>query len=45
MCHVFCDSEQAFQDGMALHGKEIFDDIANFTDLVPVIQISEVVVD
>jgi uncharacterized protein (TIGR02118 family) len=44
MCHVFCDSEQAFQEGMALHGKEIYADIANFTDLVPVVQISEVVV-
>lgn len=45
MCHIFCDSEQSFHDGMALHGKEIFADIANFTDLVPVVQISEVVVD
>ena len=44
MCHVSCDTEQAFLDGMALHGKEIFADIASFTDLVPVIQISAVVV-
>ena len=29
---------------MALHGKEIFADIASFTDLVPVVQISAVVV-
>jgi uncharacterized protein (TIGR02118 family) len=44
MCHVFCESAKAFQDGMALQGKAIFDDISHFTDLVPVIQISEVVI-
>ncbi len=44
MCHVFSDSGALFEAGMARHGAEIFADIPNFTDLVPVIQVSEVVV-
>jgi uncharacterized protein (TIGR02118 family) len=44
MCHIFSDSVEAFQGGMAKHGKEILGDIANYTDIAPVIQISEVVV-
>ena len=35
----------AFQAGFGPHAKEIMADIANYTDLTPVIQISEVVVD
>jgi uncharacterized protein (TIGR02118 family) len=44
MCHIFSDSVEAFQAGMAKHGKEILGDIANYTDIAPVIQVSEVVV-
>jgi uncharacterized protein (TIGR02118 family) len=44
MCHIFSDSVEAFQAGMAKHGKEIMGDIANYTDIAPVIQVSEVVV-
>ena len=44
MCHIFCDSAEAFQGAFGPHAKEIMDDIANYTDLQPVIQISEVVV-
>jgi uncharacterized protein (TIGR02118 family) len=44
MCHIFCDSVEAFQAGFGPHAKEIMADIANYTDLAPVIQISEVVV-
>jgi len=44
MCHIFCDSVKAFQDGFGPHTKEILGDIPNYTDLSPVIQISEVVV-
>ena len=44
MCHIFVDSIEAFQAGMGKHGKEILGDIPNYTDLAPVIQISEVVV-
>lgn len=44
MCHIFCDSVEAFQSGFGPHAKEIRSDIANYTDLNPTIQISEVVV-
>jgi uncharacterized protein (TIGR02118 family) len=44
MCHVFCDSVEAFQKGFGPHADEILGDIKNYTDLKPVMQISEVVV-
>ncbi|WP_019339034.1 EthD family reductase [Stutzerimonas stutzeri] len=44
MCHIFSDSLEAFQAGIAPHAEEIVADIANYTDLMPVRQISEVVV-
>lgn len=43
MCHIFCDSVESFQAGFAPHAAEIMADIANYTDLAPTIQISEVV--
>jgi uncharacterized protein (TIGR02118 family) len=44
MCHIFSDSIEAFQSGFGPHADEIMADIKNYTDLTPVIQISEVVV-
>jgi uncharacterized protein (TIGR02118 family) len=44
MCHVFSDSVEAFQTAFAPHAKEIMGDIKNYTDLAPVMQVSEVVV-
>ena len=44
MCHIFCDSVADFQAGFGPHAQEIMGDIRNYTDLAPVIQISEVVV-
>ena len=44
MCHIFCDSVAAFQTAFGPHAKEIMADVANYTDLKPVMQISEVVV-
>lgn len=44
MCHVFCDSVEAFNAAFGPHAKEILGDIANYTDLAPVVQFSEVVV-
>lgn len=44
MCHIFCDSVEAFQAGFGPHATEIMADIPNYTDLTPVIQISDVVV-
>jgi uncharacterized protein (TIGR02118 family) len=45
MCHIFCDSVEDFQGGFGPHSAEILGDIANYTDLTPVIQISEVVIE
>ena len=45
MCHVFCDSVESFQAAFGPHAKEILGDIPNYTDLQPVMQISEVVVE
>ncbi|PMR87504.1 EthD family reductase [Xanthomonas arboricola] len=44
MCHIFCESVEAFGAGFGPHAEEILADIANYTDLAPVMQISEVVV-
>jgi uncharacterized protein (TIGR02118 family) len=44
MCHIFCDSVEAFQAGFGPHANEILADIPNYTDQSPVVQISEVVV-
>jgi uncharacterized protein (TIGR02118 family) len=43
MCHVYCDSVDAFQAGFAPHAAEIMADVPNYTDLQPTLQISEVV--
>jgi uncharacterized protein (TIGR02118 family) len=45
MCHIFCDNADAFQKGFGPHAAEILGDIPNYTDLAPVIQISEVAVE
>jgi uncharacterized protein (TIGR02118 family) len=45
MCHIFCDSVEAFQASFGPHADEILGDIKNYTDLTPVIQISEVIVE
>jgi uncharacterized protein (TIGR02118 family) len=44
MCHIFSDSLDTFQAGFGPHAREIQHDIPNFTDLMPVMQISDVVV-
>lgn len=44
MCHLFCNSVADFEAGFGPHADEILADIANYTDLTPVLQISEVVV-
>jgi uncharacterized protein (TIGR02118 family) len=45
MCHIFSDSVEAFQKGFGPHAREIMGDIPNYTDIAPVMQISEVVVE
>jgi uncharacterized protein (TIGR02118 family) len=44
MCHIFADSVEAFQAAFGPHAKDIMKDVPNYTDLHPVMQISEVVV-
>lgn len=44
MCHIYCDSVESFQTGFGPHAQEILADIPNYTDLEPVLQISEVIV-
>jgi uncharacterized protein (TIGR02118 family) len=42
MCDVFFESIEAFQTAFAPHAAELRGDIANFTDITPVRQFSEV---
>ncbi|MDE1146971.1 MAG: EthD family reductase [Azospirillaceae bacterium] len=45
MCHIFSESPETFWAAFGAHAEEIVADIANYTDLAPVLQVSEVVVD
>lgn len=45
MCAFFCDSAEAYQAAMQEHRAEVVGDIANYTDIAPVVQVSEVVVE
>ena len=42
--HLHCESVEAFQASFAQHGRELLADVPNFTDITPVIQVSEVIV-
>jgi len=41
--HVYFNALEGFQKGMGQHAKEIMADIANYTNIQPQIQISEVI--
>jgi uncharacterized protein (TIGR02118 family) len=45
LCHLYCASSEALMAGAGPHGAEFAADVANFTDIVSVQQISEVVVE
>ncbi len=45
MCHIYCESVEAFNQSFGPHAAEIMGDIPNYTDLTPVMQVSEVVVE
>ena len=45
MCAFICDSVEAYEAAMQVHRAEVLRDIANYTDLVPVVQFSEIVVE
>ncbi len=41
--HLYFNSVPEFQKAMAPHGKELFADVPNFTNITPQVQISEVI--
>ena len=43
--HLLCDSVQAYQSSFGPYAEELTKDIRNFTDVTPIVQISEVVVE
>ncbi|WP_332875737.1 EthD family reductase [Massilia sp. S19_KUP03_FR1] len=45
LCHLYCASVEALMAGAVPHGAEFAADVANFTDIVSVQQVSEVVVE
>ena len=42
MCHFICDSPQAFTDAFLPNAEALMGDIPNYTNIEPVIQISEI---
>jgi uncharacterized protein (TIGR02118 family) len=42
MFHIVCDSLEEFQAGLNPHAAEIFGDVPNYTDIQPIMQMSEV---
>jgi len=44
-CHLLCDSIESYKASFGPHAQEITGDIPNFTDVTPIVQISEVVVE
>ncbi len=44
MGHIFSDSIEAFQAGFGPHAQELAADVVNYTDVKPMMLISEVVV-
>ena len=45
MCAFICDSAEGFEAAVQKHSAEIRGDIANYTDIAPVVQFSEIVVE
>ena len=45
MCAFICDSAEGYEAAIQEHRAEIRADIANYTDIAPVMQFSEVVVE
>ena len=43
MCHLLCDTLDAYESSFGPHAKEITADIRSFTTVTPIVQISEVV--
>ncbi len=45
MCAFVCESADAYEAAIQPHRAEVLADLANYTDIVPVLQFSEVVVE
>ena len=45
MCAFICDSAEGYEAAMQEHRAEVLADIPNYTDIAPVVQVSEVVVE
>lgn len=45
MCAFICRSAEGYQTAMQEHSAEILGDITNYTDIAPVVQVSEIVVE
>jgi uncharacterized protein (TIGR02118 family) len=45
MCHLLCNSLEKYQSSFGPYAQELQGDIRNFTDVTPIVQISEVVVE
>ena len=43
MCHIFSASVESFQAGFGPHADEIRADVANYTNITPTLQFSEVI--
>lgn len=41
--HLYFDALADFQKGIDAHGKELFGDVPNYTDIAPQVQIAEIV--
>ena len=44
-CHIYSPTLEAFQEAFGPHRAEIVADVANYTDIAPIVQFSEVVVE
>ena len=42
-CHIYSPTLGTFQEAFSRHRAEIVADVANYTDIAPIVQISEVV--
>lgn len=42
-CHVYSPTLAMFQEALEPHSSEIRADVANYTDITPIVQISEIV--
>lgn len=44
-CHIYADALDEFREAFAPHRPEVAADVANYTDITPIVQISEIVGD